>query len=108
MDRQWIDIDAEPRCSILPGSFPVVVGRRFGVHYVGLDLPGQEIPTIGQRTSDFYNAQGNRVRVEWKLDWTTIREDEDAVATLLITGATNRSRSLVRIFENWRRLSLAS
>jgi hypothetical protein len=53
------------------------------------DLSGQEIPAIGQRTSDFYNAQGNRVRVEWKLDRTTVPEDEDVVATLRITGATN-------------------
>ena len=53
------------------------------------DLPGQEIPTIGQRTSDFYNAQGNRVRAGWKLDRTTVPEEEDVIATLLITGATN-------------------
>jgi hypothetical protein len=53
------------------------------------NLPGQEVPTIGQRKDDFYGAQGNRIRVQWSLDRTTVPEDEDVVATLLITGATN-------------------
>lgn len=50
---------------------------------------GQEIPAIGQPTSDFYRAQGNRVRVEWQLDRTTVPEDGEFNATLVITGATN-------------------
>jgi hypothetical protein len=52
-------------------------------------IHGQEIPSIGQPTSHFYHAQGNRVRVEWQLDRTTVPEDEEIKATLLITGATN-------------------
>lgn len=52
-------------------------------------ISGKEIPSIGQPTTHFYRAQGNRVRVEWKLDRTTVPEDEEFKATLLITGAAN-------------------
>jgi hypothetical protein len=49
----------------------------------------QDIPSVGQPTTDFYNARGSHVRVEWKLDRTTVPEDEEFAAALVITGATN-------------------
>ena len=58
-------------------------------------INAQEIPTVGRPTANFYNAQGNRVRVEWRLDRTTVPEDEDIVATLVVTGATN-PREVIR------------
>jgi hypothetical protein len=50
---------------------------------------GQDIPKVGQPTSGFYNAEGNSVRVEWKLDRLTVPEDEELIATLVVTGVAN-------------------
>lgn len=58
-------------------------------------INAQEIPTVGRPTANFYNAQGNPVRVEWRLDRTTVPEDEDIVATLVVTGAIN-PREIIR------------
>lgn len=52
-------------------------------------VSGQEIPVVGRPTSDFYNAQGNRVSARWELDRTSVPENEDLVATLVVSGATN-------------------
>jgi hypothetical protein len=50
---------------------------------------GQDIPKVGQPTSGFYNARGNSVRVEWKLDRLTVSEDEELTATLVVSGVAN-------------------
>lgn len=50
---------------------------------------GQDIPNVGQPTSGFYNARGNTVRVEWKLDRLTVPEDEELTATLVVSGVAN-------------------
>ena len=34
-------------------------------------------------------ARGNAVRVEWKLDRQTVPEDEELIATLVVSGAAN-------------------
>jgi hypothetical protein len=49
----------------------------------------QEPPLVGQPTENFYGAQGSRVKVAWSLDRTSVRLDEEIVATLTITNATN-------------------
>lgn len=49
----------------------------------------QDIPVIGQPTEHFYQARGSGVKVTWNLDRTTVPEDEEIVATLVIRGATN-------------------
>jgi hypothetical protein len=54
-----------------------------------------DIPSVGQPTTHFYRAKGGHIRVEWKLNRTTIPEDEELVATLIITGATN-PRDIIR------------
>ena len=51
---------------------------------------------------------GNRVRVEWKLDRTTVPEDEEFNATLVITGAPIRATSFLPISANWRHSNRAS
>lgn len=50
---------------------------------------GQDIPKVGQPTTGFYNAQGNSVRVEWKLDRLTVPENEELIATLVVSGVAN-------------------
>jgi hypothetical protein len=52
-------------------------------------LTAQEVPVVGQPTEHFYNAQGSGVKITWSLDRTTVPEDEEIVATLVIRGATN-------------------
>jgi hypothetical protein len=64
------------------------------VALVGLLLPlgklyAQMPPLVGQPATDFYGASGTAVKVAWRLDRTTVPEDETIVATLTITGATN-------------------
>ncbi len=49
----------------------------------------QEPPLVGQPTAHFYGAQGSGVKVAWSLDRTTVPLDEEIVATLTITNATN-------------------
>jgi hypothetical protein len=44
---------------------------------------------IGQPTEHFYHAAGNRVRVAWRLERTTVPEDGELLATLVVTGAEN-------------------
>ncbi len=49
----------------------------------------QDIPVVGQPTENFYQARGSGVKVAWNLDRTTVPEDEEIVATLIIRGAAN-------------------
>jgi hypothetical protein len=49
----------------------------------------RDVPVVGQPVANFYKAQGSGVKVAWSLDRTTVPEDEDIVATLIIKGATN-------------------
>jgi hypothetical protein len=52
-------------------------------------LVGQDIPVVGQPTEHFYQARGSAVKVTWNLDRTTVPEDEEIVAALVVRGATN-------------------
>jgi hypothetical protein len=49
----------------------------------------EKIPVSGRPTSDFYGAAGVGVKVAWSLDRTTVALDEELVATLTVTNATN-------------------
>ena len=58
-------------------------------------IHSQVIPSVGQPTTDFYNASGSHVRVVWKLERTSVPEDEEFVASLIVTGAAN-PRDIIR------------
>ncbi len=49
----------------------------------------QEPARPGEPTTHYYGAAGSRIEVAWKLDRTTVLEDGEILATLVITGATN-------------------
>jgi hypothetical protein len=51
--------------------------------------PSQDVPAVGQPTAHFYNAHGRGVSVKWELDRTELPEDEELIATLVITRAIN-------------------
>ena len=72
--------------AILAGAFLPSLAN---INHQSSIVNGQDIPTVGQPTANFYGAQGSPVRVEWQLNRTTVPEDEDIVATLVVTGATN-------------------
>jgi hypothetical protein len=71
---------------------PILIAGVLGGHPITW---AQEIPVVGQPTAHFYRAQGTQVRVAWQLDRTAVPEDEEIVATLVISGATN-PREIVR------------
>jgi hypothetical protein len=55
-------------------------------------ITAQEPPLVGQPTENFYGAQGSGVKVAWSLDRTSVRLDEEIVATLTIAKATNPTK----------------
>ncbi len=67
-------ITALALCSLLrPSSFSVA----------------QEVPLVGRPTEDFYGAVGSGVKVAWQLDRTEVAEDEEIIATLVVTNVAN-------------------
>ncbi|HSQ57388.1 MAG TPA: hypothetical protein VLM40_16825 [Gemmata sp.] len=57
--------------------------------YPSSAILGSDIPEVGRPTADFYGAEGVGVKVAWAVDRTTVPVDEEIVATLTITNATN-------------------
>ncbi|MBA4188598.1 MAG: hypothetical protein C0467_11410 [Planctomycetaceae bacterium] len=49
----------------------------------------QDIPLVGQPSSDFYGAAGSGVKVAWAVERNVVPEDGELVATLTISNATN-------------------
>lgn len=65
-----------------------VLGFSLITHHSPL-ITAQEIPLVGQPSSDFYGAAGNGVKVAWSGVPNTIAEDSEFVATLTISNVTN-------------------
>ena len=78
----------------LPGPDKMPRTNHLNVVVVGLlafALPranGQDIPRVGE-ARPASTTPGDAVRVEWKLDRQTVPEDEELIATLVVSGVAN-------------------